>query len=856
MPESNSSQTMVKRATKGESLETFLKTHPYKRQNSLKHICSKLNLDQNGTIPILQIRITDDVLKSSDPEKYDKTVRKIALDFARNPNDLTEGEYKQSNETNQITPAKILSPLDINPEQLGGIYVPDNTPTSTYDSSMSDLGVETERSFNSISNDTLTSDQETFETGNDDNDPAPLARGPVQMNELKRKTVTIRDKSQKSNALDESQDIFVVSQTNEHETTIQSVNTQFDEIMLLHARLMRKDEPSACKKDDEMHSLSAAPTKIDAEGKMDDKDGIGGMGDIDCINSIDGITHINGMDGKDDIRGMEDIDGTINLSGKSCTDGIDHISGKNDMDGKNDTDGKNGIGGINDTADGNTGGNADGKADGNTGNTNGNKNGRRADTPTSPGQPHDSCSSKTTGAIECPSGLALKTRFNQIIKQNRNRYCTTVTELAQQKQENRSLQSNIKQQQEKINELQQRQKSNITKSAMVAQDKTIDQLKQMNAKVIQAVNSLTQHNEYLIQELKMEYKTKMEKMEKQHASYKEEKESMVRQLSNAISHLEGNQNNCKCLNHEPLINNIKESQEKTDSSQQIWNAGMMNRVQSIQTGITDLTTTIVEHQSQSNKSNYISNPPTAHPNYDNATREIVLVIHDSNGKELRGNELHHAKQVIMEKRSTADDALHNVPKVTSPTHVTDIVILTGLNDSKSSNETVETTVQKELDIITKYSKCFPNSRFHLGCIPPSSGKQEQINKKLQELANKTAIHFISPEPFYDRTTGILRTGILHDHDRFHYTDLGTRTLAKQIKRSLHSRLDAHHQTNPRNQPLISAPTKRSTIPPLINARIHSVSSPKTTSHPTQNQTLEKLLNGMSQLLSSVQSNLS
>ena len=70
--------TNSKHQGKGESIETFLRTHPYKRQDSLRHICQELGLSTDGTVPMLQARILNETQGNDD---HEVTIRKVAQEF-------------------------------------------------------------------------------------------------------------------------------------------------------------------------------------------------------------------------------------------------------------------------------------------------------------------------------------------------------------------------------------------------------------------------------------------------------------------------------------------------------------------------------------------------------------------------------------------------------------------------------------------------------------------------------------------------------------------------------------------------------------------------------------------------------
>ena len=115
-------------------------------------------------------------------------------------------------------------------------------------------------------------------------------------------------------------------------------------------------------------------------------------------------------------------------------------------------------------------------------------------------------------------------------------------------------------------------------------------------------------------------------------------------------------------------------------------------------------------------------------------RGTILVIADSNGKDLDPLMLHDKKHVIIETRNTIDQAANNVPDIQYPHNVTDIVMLTSVNDIRSEEVNLEHTIQRYDALCTKYQKSFPSAKIHVGCVPPTNDRFIQYNYKLEELA--------------------------------------------------------------------------------------------------------------------------
>ena len=163
----------------------------------------------------------------------------------------------------------------------------------------------------------------------------------------------------------------------------------------------------------------------------------------------------------------------------------------------------------------------------------------------------------------------------------------------------------------------------------------------------------------------------------------------------------------------------------------------------------------------------------------------VLVIADSNGQHLDDNRLHDHKEVLIERRYTLEDA-EEIPSVPYPENVTDVVMLTAVNNINRPNASVPLTVDKFDRVCQLYSRRFPNARIHVGCVAPSNDKHIQLNAGLLQLAIAREAPAISTEAMYDQKSGKPRQN-LYKPDRIHFTQAGIGVLAKQIKKSLYSK---------------------------------------------------------------------
>ena len=163
---------------------------------------------------------------------------------------------------------------------------------------------------------------------------------------------------------------------------------------------------------------------------------------------------------------------------------------------------------------------------------------------------------------------------------------------------------------------------------------------------------------------------------------------------------------------------------------------------------------------------------------------LILFVSDSNGKRIDLDRLKPGALVCRHIRYTTENALTDIPAIVNPDRVVDLVFQIGLNDTREGFST-QRTRENLLEIQLQYRRIFPNARQHLTELPPISDTQIEMNGKIRSLATYTSSNLISTKQFRDRTTGRLRLDTVAK-DGFHYSDIGVKILAKEIKKSLFS----------------------------------------------------------------------
>ena len=163
---------------------------------------------------------------------------------------------------------------------------------------------------------------------------------------------------------------------------------------------------------------------------------------------------------------------------------------------------------------------------------------------------------------------------------------------------------------------------------------------------------------------------------------------------------------------------------------------------------------------------------------------LILIVSDSNGKRIDLDRVKPGALVCRHIRYTTEDALADIPEVVNPHRVFDLVLQIGLNDSRHGVST-QTIRENLLEIQLQYRRVFPNARQHLTELPPIGDAQVEVNTHIRRLASYTGSQLISTKQFLDRTTSQLRLNTVAP-DGYHYSDIGVKILAKEIKKSLFS----------------------------------------------------------------------
>ena len=193
-----------------------------------------------------------------------------------------------------------------------------------------------------------------------------------------------------------------------------------------------------------------------------------------------------------------------------------------------------------------------------------------------------------------------------------------------------------------------------------------------------------------------------------------------------------------------------------------------------------------------------------------------IYIADSNGNGINLSQLKPGASMKRAKRYTTKEAIESIPEIEDPSQIKDVVFQVGLNDFRKAHSPSE--IQEDyLDMQLKYHSHFPNARQHIVALPPLANGHIEVNKMLQKLSKYTGANFVSAKNFCDTTTGKLRGNVMNG---IHYNTLGTKILAKDIKKSLYSPAnrdsnqlsiisDLAKETSTETNPMTTSPTPTS-----------------------------------------------
>jgi uncharacterized protein YoxC len=374
--------------------------------------------------------------------------------------------------------------------------------------------------------------------------------------------------------------------------------------------------------------------------------------------------------------------------------------------------------------------------------------------------------------------VKIKTRFQKIVKEKEKIHRQTVHRLIQAKKENAQMKREMK--------------------TVKPNSKTEDHqcCKDVEARLQYMVSQsidIVASKDLEISLLQDDTQTKIGQIEKLEAAVKHVKdltknlmgamqkiltsnESQARQMEKNIEETVKRENK---LQHEEVMNHGDKCLDKL--------LQINSRIDSIDKKLEKPPTQIPKtlHANSENSLNQCNetSPKTSAPIPQQRSNDgIVLIVGDSNKDRFDARRLHDKKEVRISTCYSTENLKQQSLECDRPSDVTDVVFLTGLNDSKQAKNSVIKIIENQEEAIKKYRSTFPNAQLHVGDVAPVSQKQQILNAHLKNLAHREGASHISTQGMYDRETGNLRSGMLNG---YHYTEAGVKIMAKEIKRSLY-----------------------------------------------------------------------
>ena len=331
----------------------------------------------------------------------------------------------------------------------------------------------------------------------------------------------------------------------------------------------------------------------------------------------------------------------------------------------------------------------------------------------------------------------------------------------------------------------------VQENAFALMDKRIQSLQEH---FDNSISSLTQKHEGEMKKIRQKLNQVNDGMKNLKDEYQDKEKHFRKQISELSEKVKALQDKQPCLLPNRAISTAPLEIESVSSSvieiSEIEAISPQTTSENEETDIRAIPTQITpENEDPPHPSNDVlpENTPTNHesnslkaqaPN----TKTDIIIITDSNGKYLDPKLLHEHKNVIIEKRFFLNKAKNEIPVHNNPQNVSDVVMLTGINDLKY--EDIPVVLNKLDQTCQRYQSAFPKAKIHIGSVAPANPKCKQYNFHLENLAEERQVPFIPNDELINAGSGIPITGMLEPND-IHYTKKGLRTYAKHIKRSLY-----------------------------------------------------------------------
>ena len=156
----------------------------------------------------------------------------------------------------------------------------------------------------------------------------------------------------------------------------------------------------------------------------------------------------------------------------------------------------------------------------------------------------------------------------------------------------------------------------------------------------------------------------------------------------------------------------------------------------------------------------------------------VLFVSDIRNDSINLQQMNPDAVIMKKTRNTVDDATNNIPVVTKPDEVTDVIFHLGTTDCKNGLKTQELK-EKLWNMQVTYRNAFPRAKHHMSTIPPTLFRHKAVNGMIEGLCKVTGSNLISPcNPTMHKIESLV--------DGQEYSQRGIKLLLNEMKKSLKS----------------------------------------------------------------------
>lgn len=352
------------------------------------------------------------------------------------------------------------------------------------------------------------------------------------------------------------------------------------------------------------------------------------------------------------------------------------------------------------------------------------------------------------------NGESKKNDFESILTQTKEQYKKTLSEFVEQKKQNALLKRELNQTKRELTDL----KGNTTDSS-----ENTNTVKNLQAKMEYFISQsidIVATKDLQIETLMQETSTRNNQigaLENVIQRMKDMQTDLVKTVCTKKDQDAHQPNEINEMNKK--IQQIINNQASQKEDQKKWNGNLASIMNQTTTKISSMSSDLKSihsvmnknhgqrprhctmQQSTANNDNEVIYEKTTFPNSPDQ-KQVIAIVGDSNINKLEANKIHDKKIVKKFTRYTTEMAKQKPLDIENAQLVSDIVLLTGLNDSLKTSHDIDSIVKNQEEVITNYNKQFPNATIHIGSIAPTGQKQEMLNEKLEIMAGKKKKHCV------------------------------------------------------------------------------------------------------------------